>query len=111
MHTREDPLAWRDQVDWWTAPHLAYAAGLADAYQAGREDFAGELIPALKWMLAGVDQPVDEMTPEDVMFWVRLVTSDVKALMARHLRLLQVAEYRRAWREANRLPDPAPVAA
>lgn len=106
MHNPPDPLAWRNQVDWWTEPHLAYAAGLVDGYQAGREDFAGELIPCLKFMLAGVDQPVDQMAPEDVAFWVRLVNSDVKALMARHLRLLQAAEYRRAWREANRLPEP-----
>jgi hypothetical protein len=27
-----DLLPWRDQVDWWTDPRLAYAAGLADGY-------------------------------------------------------------------------------
>lgn len=105
MHIPPDSLDWRQKVDWWTEPHLAYAAGLVDGHELGREAFAGELIPAVKWMLAGVDQPVDDMTPEDVMFWVRLVTSDVRALMARHLRLLRAVEYRRAWREANRIPD------
>lgn len=31
-------MRWRDCVDWWTDPGLAYAAGLEDGYAAGRAD-------------------------------------------------------------------------
>jgi hypothetical protein len=29
---------WRNRVEWWTDPRLAYAAGLADGYAAGRAE-------------------------------------------------------------------------
>lgn len=47
--------AWWDQVDWWTDPRLAYARGLADGYQQGRDAADAELVQALARALGGPD--------------------------------------------------------
>lgn len=46
-------MPWRDTVDWWTDPRLAYAAGLADGVQLGRDQVDAELVAALARALGG----------------------------------------------------------
>lgn len=33
---------WRDVIEWWTDPRLAYAAGLADGYRLARQEIEAE---------------------------------------------------------------------
>lgn len=48
---------WRDRVNWWTNPRLAYAVGQEDGYaagyEAGRADADADLVQALAWALSG----------------------------------------------------------
>lgn len=44
---------WRDQSDWWTDPALAYAAGVADGVELGRDLENAALVAALSSALSG----------------------------------------------------------
>ena len=76
----------------------AYEAGRL----AGRLEFAGELLPALRFMLAGVGRDVDDLDDDEVYYFAELAAGDFNRLMARHLRLCEQAGRRKEWDCANR---------
>ena len=74
----------------------AYQAGLRD----GRAAFAQELLPAVRWLLAGVGY-VGQEDERDTL--IRVLGADFDELMARHLRAIERRQARATWDRANRL--------
>lgn len=48
-----DMVPWYDLVDWTAVPHLAYAKGLADGYELGRQAADAAMVAALAEALGG----------------------------------------------------------
>ena len=76
----------------------AYQAGLRD----GRTAFAQELLPAVRWMLAGVGY-VGQEDERDTL--IRVLGADFDELVAGHLRAVERRQARAAWDRANRLVE------
>lgn len=76
------PPSWHAQTEWEVA--CAYELGVA----RGRQQFAAELLPALRWLLAGIG-PLDPDAEAQA-----LLLGDFDRLMGRHLRLVDQAAAR-----------------
>jgi hypothetical protein len=70
-----------------------------EAYERGRHDgrmeFAGELVGPLRWLLAGVPCPVDQLHPDELADIAALLRGDIKALMAQAIRRMDAVDARR----------------
>jgi hypothetical protein len=75
--------------DWYRDD--AYERG----YQDGRTDFAAELLDPLRWLLAGVPCPVDQLHPDELDDVAKLLRGDIKALLARAIRHMEAVDARR----------------
>lgn len=73
----------RDQVVYLV--RLVYEQGLRD----GREGFAGELLPALRWALAGCDRDPDLLDGGELDELLQVLTGPFDRLMSRHLRRVE----------------------
>jgi hypothetical protein len=100
-----DPRGWvRHWPEWDTHDLNEWLRDIAyeQGRQAGRDELAGEMLPALRWLLAGVDvdlQLVDEAELEELL---APMVGDFHALMARHLRRIEQRHARVAGDEQAR---------
>jgi hypothetical protein len=93
-----DPRSWARHWPAWDWHDLSDFL-VDDAYErgraAGRAEFAGEMLPALRWLLAGVDVDVEQLHGQELDELLALLTGPFEALMARHLRRVEQHQARR----------------
>lgn len=70
--------------------------------QRGREEFAEELMPAVRWMLAGIGYCGGD--PAELDLAVRLFTAEFDTLMGRHIRAIEARARRAAADAAGERP-------